>query len=111
MVEESKCEDAAAAMRQINQAWIDGQVEDLVPLLCPEIVMVFPNFAGRIQGREDFLAGFRDFRQNATIREFGEHDRQVDVAGDTALVTFRYHMVYERTGSRYRTTGRDLWVF
>ena len=111
VVDESRREDAATAMRQINQAWIDGRVEDLAPLVHPEIVMVFPNFAGRIQGREDFLAGFRDFCRNASVQEFREHDQRVDVAGDTAVVTFRYDMVYERSGERYSATGRDLWVF
>ena len=111
MVDESRREDAATAMRQINQAWLSGQIEDVAPMVHPEIVMVFPDFAGRIQGREDFLAGFRDFRQNATLQEFREHDHQVDVAGDTAVVTFRYDMVYERSKKRYRATGRDLWVF
>lgn len=111
MVEESKRENAATAMRLINQVWRDGQVEDLAPMLHPEIVMVLPDFTGTIQGREDFLAGFRDFRQNATIQEFREHDHHVNVAGDTAVVTFRYDMVYERSGQRYRSTGRDLWVF
>ena len=111
MIDESKREDAAAAMRLINKAWLDGRVEDLAPMVHSEIVMVIPGFAGRIQGREDFLAGFRDFRQNAAIQEFREHDHQVDVAGDTAVVTFRYDMIYERSGERYRSTGRDLWVF
>jgi ketosteroid isomerase-like protein len=111
MVEKSKHDGVSTAMRQINRAWLDGQVQDLAPLVHPEIVMVFPDFTGRMQGREDFLAGFRDFCRNATIQEFREHDHQVDVAGDTAVVNFRYDMVYERSGKRYRSTGRDLWVF
>jgi ketosteroid isomerase-like protein len=111
MVDESKREDVAAAMRLINQAWRNGQVEDLAQMVHPEIVMVFPDFTGSIQGREDFLAGFRDFCQNATIQEFREHDHHIDVAGDTAVVTFRYNMVYARSGERYHSTGRDLWVF
>jgi Domain of unknown function (DUF4440) len=57
------------------------------------------------------LAGFRDFCQNATIQEYQEHDQQVDVAGNTAVITFRYEMIYVRSGERYRATGRDLWVF
>jgi ketosteroid isomerase-like protein len=111
MVDESKRENAAAAMRQINQAWLHGEIEDLASIMHPEIVMAFPDFAGSQQGREGLLAGFRDFRENATIHEFREHDHHVDVAGDTAVVTFRYEMVYERSGKRYRSTGRDLWVF
>ena len=104
-------EDVAAAMRQINQVWLDGQVQDLAPLVHTQIVMVLPDFSGRIQGRENFLAGFADFCRNATVHEYREHDLQVDVAGDTAVCTFRYEMVYQRSGQRYRSTGRDLWVF
>jgi ketosteroid isomerase-like protein len=111
MTQESKHEGATATMRRINQIWLDGQVEDMAPMVHPEIVMVVPGFTGRIQGREEFLAGFRDFCQNARIHEFRDHDHQVDVAGDTAVVTFLYDMVYERHSKRYRSTGRDLWVF
>lgn len=111
MAEESKQQGAAATMRRINRAWLDGQVENLAPMLHPEIVMVFPGFARRIQGREEFLGGFRDFCRNARIHEFCQDDHQVDVAGNTAVVTFRYEMVYERSGKRFRSTGRDLWVF
>ena len=44
-------------------------------------------------------------------RGLEQESYQVDVAGDTAVVTFRYDMLYERSGQRYRSTGRDLWVF
>jgi ketosteroid isomerase-like protein len=93
MIAESRREEAATAMRQINQAWLKGQVEDIASMVHPEIVMVFPNFSGRAQGREEFLAGFRDFLQNATIQEFREHDQQVDVAGDTAVDEAAEHSV------------------
>jgi len=109
-MDESKRERAAAAMRQINRAWRDGRVGDLALMVHPKIVMVFPDFAGKIQGREDFLAGFYDFCQNASVQEYGEYDQQVDVAGDTAVITFRYEMVYVRSGERYHANGRDLWV-
>ena len=111
MIQESKHEGAAATMRRINRIWLDGQVEDIAPLVHTEIVMAVPGFTGRIHGREEFVAGFRDFCQNARIHEFREYDHQVDVAGNTAVVTFLYEMVYERHGIRYRSTGRDLWVF
>ena len=108
---ESRHQAASAAMRRINKAWLDGRVEDLASMLDAEIVMALPGFSGRIQGREALLAGFRDFCENAKIHEFHEQDLQVDVAGDTAVATFRYDMIYERSGDRYHTTGRDLWVF
>jgi len=101
----------AAAMRAINQAWLGGRVDDLVPALHPEIVMVLPGFSGQVRGREPLLAGFRDFVQNATTEDFRELEQQIDVVGATAVVTFTYEMVYARGGERYRATGRDLWVF
>jgi hypothetical protein len=111
MIDEAKREAAASAMRQINRAWLDGQVQDLAPMVHSEMIMVFPDFAGRMQGREEFLAGFRDFCQNAIVHEFRDYEHQVDVAGDTSVATFRYDMIYERAGRRYRSSGRDLWVF
>jgi hypothetical protein len=108
---DSKHEAVVATVRRINRVWLDGQVENLGPIVHPEIVMVFPGFTGRMQGREEFLAGFRDFCENARVREFRDYDHQSDVTGNTAVATFQYEMVYERSGERYRSTGRDLWVF
>ena len=110
-MQDSKHEAVIATIRRINRVWLDGQVEDLGPLVHPEIVMVFPGFTGRMQGRHEFLAGFRDFCENAKIHEFRDHGHQSDIAGNTAVATFQYEMVYERSGERYRSTGRDLWVF
>jgi hypothetical protein len=98
-------------MREINKAWLAGRIEDLAPMVHDRIVMVFPGFAGRVQGREVFLAGFRDFCQTATVRQFKEGEHQIDVAGQTAVVNFEYEMLYERSAEQYRVTGRDLWVF
>ncbi len=104
-------ERVAAAMRRINQAWLTGRVDDLTPLVHADVVMAVPAAAARAQGRQLFLAGFRDFCENATIADYHEHDAQTDVVGTTGVSTFRYEMVYERAGARYRATGRDLWVF
>ncbi|MGQ0649016.1 MAG: nuclear transport factor 2 family protein [Gemmatimonadaceae bacterium] len=98
-------------MHRITQAWRDGRVDDMAPVVHPAIVLVLPGFSGHVQGREEFLAGYRDFVLNATIQEFHERDHRIDIAGDTAVVTFTYEMRYERSGAAYRATGRELWVF
>ncbi|HSU61650.1 MAG TPA: nuclear transport factor 2 family protein [Bryobacteraceae bacterium] len=111
MRQESKQKAAAEMMRRINRVWLEGDVEGLAPMVHPEIVMALPGFTGRMEGRDAFLAGFRDFCQNAKIHEFRDHDYQIDIAGNTAVVTFQYEMLYERSDGRYHSTGRDLWVF
>ena len=107
----SRHEAVKTVVQTINRVWLNGQVEALAPMVDPNIVMVFPSFTGRIQGRDQFLAGFRDFCENAKVQEFHDHDYQSDLVGDTAVVTFRYDMIYERSTERYRASGRDLWVF
>jgi ketosteroid isomerase-like protein len=106
----SEVASAAAAMRQINTAWQNGRLDELASMLHREIVMALPGFAGRVQGRDALLAGFRDYCENARTLEFNEHELQADVIGDVAIVTVRYDMAYERAGARNRASGRDLWV-
>jgi uncharacterized damage-inducible protein DinB len=102
---------AADAVRRINEAWLSGRLEDLAAIVHPDIVMVLPGFTEVVQGRDAFLAGFRDFCENAKVHEFHERDHQVSAVGDTAVTTFHYDMIYERAGKRSRSTGRDFWVF
>lgn len=101
----------AAALEEINRAWLEGRPRDLAPLLHPAVVMALPGFAGRVEGRDAFVAGFVDFTENAELIDYAEAGLQVDVTGDTAVATYTFEMVYERSGGRYRSTGRDLWVF
>ena len=101
----------SAALQRINQTWLDGRPEDLLHFFHPNITLVFPGFAGRAEGRDAIVAGFADFCGNAKVLEYRESDHQVDVVADTAITSFTYEMVYERSGQRSRATGRDLWVF
>ena len=92
----------AAALARINRTWLDRRPEDLIPWFHPDITMVFPGFAGRAQGREAIVAGFADFCMNATVSDYHATDHQVDVIGDTAVASFAYAMVYERSGAEPR---------
>jgi Domain of unknown function (DUF4440) len=103
--------DVAEVLRRISQCWLEGRPREMKPLLHPEIVMVFPGFAGRVSGRDAFVDGFVDFCQNARVISFQESDHQVDQCDDTAIASFRFDMVYERDKLRYHTTGRDVWAF
>ena len=101
---------ALQALVRINRIWLDGDVEALTAIVDANIVMVLPGFAARIRGCDEFLAGFRDFCANAQVHDFHDHSYETDLIGDTAVITFQYDMIYERSGERYQATGRDLWV-
>ncbi len=98
-------------LSRINRAWLEGRPNDMTPLIHPAMVMVYPGFAGRGQGRAAIVAGFVDFCANARVHSYQEGDAEVDVTGDTAVASNTFEMVYERSGERYHATGRDLWVF
>lgn len=95
----------------INSAWREGRTDDLSALFHPDIVMVFPNFSGSAKGSSAMVAGFKDFCENAHVHEYAESNFQIDVIGNSAVASFSFVMIYERDGSKYRSTGRDLWVF
>jgi ketosteroid isomerase-like protein len=111
MADETDRDAAARAMNRINEVWLHGDIADLEPLMHPDIVMVFPGFGGAVRGRTNLIAGFHEFRDTAALQEFHDEEQHVDVAGNTAVVSFRYDMLYERSGDQFRATGRDLWVF
>ena len=54
---------------------------------------------------------FTNGEHRARVHDFHDGDYESDVVGDTSVVTFRFEMTYERSGERYYSTGRDLWVF
>ena len=106
-----KSDDVADVLRKINQCWLEGRPRDMSRHLHPEIVLIVPGFAGRISGRDAFIAGFVDFCENARVVSFQESEHQVDRFDDAAMATFHFDMVYERDGARYHTSGRDVWAF
>lgn len=98
-------------LRRLNRCWLERRPRDLAAFLHPDVAMAFPGFSGKAEGREALVAGFADFCENAVAHAYEESEHDVHVAGGTAVASFRFAMVYERDGARYRSTGRDVWVF
>jgi hypothetical protein len=103
--------DVLRTLEVINQAWRSGQPSAMTDFLHPDITMAFPGFSGSLTGRDALLASFAEFCSNARVLEYEESDHQIQIAGDVAVATFRFRMLYERTQYRELSKGRDLWVF
>lgn len=73
--------------------------------------MVFPEFAGRSSGADAMIAGFVEFCNSSTVLEFEATDVEVDVVGSAAVVSYSFSVTYDRGSQRYKSRGRDLWVF
>jgi hypothetical protein len=95
----------------INRAWLEKEPRRLEPFLDERVVMVFPGFTARSTGAKSFIEGFVDFCANATVDRYDQQDLRIDVVGETAVASFTFEMLYERTGAKYLSKGRDLWIF
>jgi uncharacterized protein (TIGR02246 family) len=97
-------------VQRINRAWRNGDMDGLGELFHADSVFVHPDFAGRTEGREACVETYREFAANATIRRLEEIDPQVDVVGDTAVVTYGFRIHYEMGGEMQADSGRDVFV-
>ncbi|MGD2216639.1 MAG: nuclear transport factor 2 family protein [Gemmatimonadales bacterium] len=109
---EPRDRDAVArVLRSINDCWLRCKPQELAGYLHSNMAMVFPGFAGRVEGAGAVIAGYEEFCSNARVHEYDEQDPQIDVYGRTAVASYAFQMVYEREGLKYSSTGRDLFVF
>ncbi len=99
------------AMALITRAWRENRPTDMYPCIHADVTTVFPGFSGAIRGRDNLLAGFVEFCQNARVLEYNESDEQIHIIHDVGVVSYRFDMLYERASYRERSTGRDIWVF
>lgn len=59
------------------------------------MVIVAPGFEDQPSGRQACVDSYRDFSAQATVRDFQEAGHQVDLFGNTAVVSFHYDTTYE----------------
>jgi hypothetical protein len=99
------------ALGRITAAWREGRPRGMAEFLDENVAMAFPEFAGRLEGRDALIASFEEFQKAARVLEYREGDVQIDGVEDAAVAQVPFEMVYEREGRRWRSTGWDVWVF
>src|SRR5215472_17472550 len=99
------------ALGRIRSAWREGRPRDMAELLDADVAMAFPEFTGRLEGRDALIASFEDFQKVARLLEYREGEVQIDGAEDAAVAQVPFEMAYEREDRRWRSTGWDVWVF
>jgi hypothetical protein len=98
-------------MSKINDAWRSGRADDMAPLLAEDVAMTLPGFSGTVRGRDTLVESFREFARSADLETAELSPPDVTVAGSVGVVSVRFTVIYRRDGQRWRSTGRDVWVF
>lgn len=104
-------DDVRHVVDEIVEAGMTGRLDDLASLLHDDVTMVLPGFGGRAEGKAAILAGYLDFADNAKVLSHDESRFQIDVVADVSVGTYRFSITYERDGTSYESTGRDMWIF
>ena len=104
-------EQIAQLLARITKAWREGQLGTLDQIFHDGIVMAYPGFSVRAEGKVAVIGSYEEFCSNATVQLYVERDLQIDVQGDTAIASYAFEMAYTRDGKSYKSTGRDLFVF
>ncbi|NJL29475.1 MAG: nuclear transport factor 2 family protein [Thermoanaerobaculia bacterium] len=94
----------------LNQAWLEGRVDDLPAFFHEDVVMQLPRAGGRVEGREAMVESYRQFIEAADIHTFEIAKLQVDVFEGTAVASLEFAITYELGDTIYEETGTDLTV-
>lgn len=81
-------------VRESNRAWMSDSVHELASFFEEKAVLVKPDLAGRIEGRDAIVESYQDFVHHARTHAFEEREHSVEVFGDLAMVAYRFSVRY-----------------
>jgi ketosteroid isomerase-like protein len=99
-------------VRESNRAWTSGSTKELTSLFDEHAVVIAPALQGRVEGRDAIVASYASYNMRAKTLSFEEMEHQVDVFGDTAVVTYRFQVRYElpADGVTQEETAQEVLV-
>lgn len=103
-----------AVLKTINDAWSRGTPEALPSAVrdCFHDKVIFrgPDFRVVASGPEAAIASFVEFMRAAQIDRCRISDPDIDLAGDTAIATFKWQMSYHLNGDGHDEAGFEIDV-
>ena len=97
-------------VRALNDAWTKENGKRLPEFFHPRMVAITPTDRFRRKGARECVAGWEGFARAATIHSWREDDADIELFGDTAVVTYYYVMDVTMGGARMTLSGRDMLV-
>jgi hypothetical protein len=103
--------DVQKAAEAYDHCWLEGRPEDLRQFLHANVVFAGPQFERLASGVDACVRTYHDFLTQAKIHGFTPSDYIIDLAGDSAVMTYRWTIDYEIGGARHQDSGQDLLVW
>jgi hypothetical protein len=100
-------------VQAINRCWTCGDLSELPKLKAffhDTMVAITPTDRLRLEGQKACFDGWAGFCRRAKITCWRETDPKIQVYGDSAVVTYYYHLSLEIEGREMEMAGRDMFV-
>ena len=96
----------------VNRCYTEGwNEEEFRQHIHPDIVAVFPDSSGRVEGKEAYIAEWRGFCNMAVVSRRQETGHRVSIfaGGKTAVVTYLFTVTFVMNGREQAMQGRDMF--
>lgn len=100
-----------ATLRALNDAWTQGNPDDLVEYFHPDMIAITATDQKRREGGATCLAGWKGFAEATRIHRWEEIDPVIQVYGPSAVVAYYFDMSFEMNGRTIELGGRDMFFF
>jgi len=98
-------------MLLINDCWLHAHFEDLEAIFHSDIVFKSPDFTQQLKGKTACIGSYQDFMEKAAIDSFETEAAQIDIFGQTAVVSMNFSMRYIISAKHFHKKGTDTFVF
>ena len=98
-------------IQEMNRTWtVENKPDELRNYFHRDMVAITPGDQKRIEGREQCVAGWKKFSDNAKIHFWKELEPNVQVYGEGkfAIVTYYFDMSFDMGGKTISSKGRDM---
>ena len=112
MDDTTRIHEIETLVREMNRCWAAGwHEEQFRQFIHPDAVAIVPTSPGRLEGRDAYIAGWRDFALATVIHEWKETDYKVQLyaGGKCAVVTYFFSITFTMGTQKQTMQGRDMF--
>ncbi|MFA6332390.1 MAG: nuclear transport factor 2 family protein [Methanoregula sp.] len=99
-------------LRAMNRCWTEMWNEPAFrKYIHPDAVAIVPSTPGRLEGRDAYVAGWRDFVSATTIHAWNETEHRIQIyeKGQCAVATYFFTITFSMSGRVQTMKGRDMF--
>jgi ketosteroid isomerase-like protein len=103
-------ENVEKFITKFNQAWTQGKLEVIIPLLHNDVIFLAPDFKTEISGKDACLQTIKDYINNAKTKSFKVLNTKIHSWKDNAVVSFDYLIEYEMNDNTHQEAAKEFWT-